>query len=214
MKRERAFDLAHLESDLEREEDRRQKSFNARIGNLLRDEAINDELCKKKCNDQLKSGLDMVKSDLEREEDRRQKSFNARIGNLLRDEAINDELCKKKCNDQLKSGLDMVKAHMAFGSIGVPPVIDSTDLVLFCRLDSQHDRCLRDCGFTVQFNMRDYVCKRHYQEMNLLLPCFAHAASMLKRQCGSERCGPYGGAENTILVSTMRRKPYTVMQSE
>uniref|UniRef100_A0A914S7P6 Uncharacterized protein n=1 Tax=Parascaris equorum TaxID=6256 RepID=A0A914S7P6_PAREQ len=61
MKRERAFDLAHLESDLEREEDRRQKLFNARIGNLLRDEAINDELCQKKCNDQLKSGLDMVK---------------------------------------------------------------------------------------------------------------------------------------------------------
>lgn len=57
------------------------------------------------------------------------------------------------------------QAHMAFGSIGVPPVIDSTDLALFCRLDSQHDRCLRDCGFTVQFNMRDYVCKRHYQEV-------------------------------------------------
>uniref|UniRef100_A0A914RX82 Secreted protein n=1 Tax=Parascaris equorum TaxID=6256 RepID=A0A914RX82_PAREQ len=35
--------------------------------------------------------------------------------------------------------------------------------------------------------------------MNLLLPCFAHAAWMLKRHCGSERCGPYGGPENTIL---------------
>ncbi|KHN79614.1 hypothetical protein Tcan_18662 [Toxocara canis] len=140
-----------------------------------------------------------LESELEREEDRKHRSLNARLGNSLRDEAINDELCQSKCNERLKSGLDMVKAHMAFGSIGVPPVSDSTDLALFCRLDTQHDRCLQDCGFTVQFNMRDYVCKRHYEEMNSLLRCFAYAAPTLKRQCGEERCGPYGDAENTIL---------------
>lgn len=52
---------------------------------------------------------------------------------------------------------------MGFASISVPPVVDEYDLLLYCRLDLQHDGCLRKCGFTVQFNMRDFVCKNNYK---------------------------------------------------
>lgn len=57
---------------------------------------------------------------------------------------------------------------MAFGSIGVPPLVDKTDLKLFCRLDNQHNRCLHDCGFAVQFNMHDFICKHYYSEVSII----------------------------------------------
>uniref|UniRef100_A0A183UGE7 Apple domain-containing protein n=1 Tax=Toxocara canis TaxID=6265 RepID=A0A183UGE7_TOXCA len=94
------------------------------------------------------------------------------MNSLLRCFAYAAPTLKRQCGEErcgpygdAKNTILARNAHMAFGSIGVPPVSDSTDLALFCRLDTQHDRCLRDCGFTVQFNMRDYVCKRHYEEV-------------------------------------------------
>jgi hypothetical protein len=72
-----------------------------------------------------------------------------------------EEGCRRKCNDELRMGMDMVKvgmirkiiilnelflfhfkAHSAFGSIGVPSVVEQLDLLLFCRLDAAHDQCL------------------------------------------------------------------------
>lgn len=58
---------------------------------------------------------------------------------------------------------------MAFDSIGIPQVVDKNDLKLFCRLDDQHNWCLHDCGFKVQFNMNEFICRHHYQEVNSLL---------------------------------------------
>lgn len=150
VKRERAFDLAYIESELE-----------------------------------------------EQDEEMRMRGQRKRLPQW--DEAINDERCQARCNEKLRSGLDMVKAHLAFGSIGVPPVIDETDLMLFCRLDVQHDQCLYQCGFTVQFNMRDFVCKKHYGEMAILLPCYSFAAPTLRKECGASRCGPYSELEATLL---------------
>ena len=77
-----------------------------------------------------------------------------------------DTKCQEKCNNELKTGLDMVKAHTAFGSVGVPSVVDELDLQMFCKLDTVHDRCLRECGFEIQFNMRDYVCRDRYREVS------------------------------------------------
>uniref|UniRef100_A0AC35G3M0 Uncharacterized protein n=1 Tax=Panagrolaimus sp. PS1159 TaxID=55785 RepID=A0AC35G3M0_9BILA len=92
----------------------------------------------------------------------------------------------------------MVKAHTAFGSIGVPSVTEEIDLQMFCRLDTAHDRCLRDCGFEIQFNMRDYVCRDRYWEMIANLPCYNQASHQLKRHCGGTRCGPYKELEVTL----------------
>ncbi|VDK19450.1 unnamed protein product [Anisakis simplex] len=124
----------------------------------------------------------------------------------FKDDALDDEKCHQKCNERLKSSLDMVKVHQGFGSIGVPPVVDATDLMLFCRYDSEHDKCLRECGFTVQFNMRDFVCKQHYAEMESLLSCYTKAAPALQRQCGAQRCGPYDGLTQTdkSLIGSLR----------
>uniref|UniRef100_A0AC35F086 Uncharacterized protein n=1 Tax=Panagrolaimus sp. PS1159 TaxID=55785 RepID=A0AC35F086_9BILA len=83
----------------------------------------------------------------------------------LQKPVTDDTKCQERCNENLKSGLDMVKAHTAFGSIGVPSVTEEIDLQMFCRLDTAHDRCLRDCGFEIQFNMRDYVCRDRYWEV-------------------------------------------------
>ncbi|KAH7713469.1 Protein M05D6.9 [Aphelenchoides avenae] len=112
--------------------------------------------------------------------------------------ATSEDKCQAHCNDELRSGLDMVKAHTSFGSIGVPSVIDKFDLHLFCRLDTEHDRCLRSCGFEIQFNMRDYICRDRYKEMVSNLWCYARAAPVLKRQCGATRCGPYAELETTL----------------
>uniref|UniRef100_A0A914HJQ1 Uncharacterized protein n=1 Tax=Globodera rostochiensis TaxID=31243 RepID=A0A914HJQ1_GLORO len=55
--------------------------------------------------------------------------------------------CRQQCDEQLRMGLDMVKAHSAFGSIGVPSVLDVLDLQLFCRVDTDHDTCLLGLKF-------------------------------------------------------------------
>ncbi|KAI6242836.1 hypothetical protein M3Y99_00191800 [Aphelenchoides fujianensis] len=92
------------------------------------------------------------------EELRRKQRLNARSILGVEDDAA----CQEKCNEKLRIALDMVKAHTSFGSIGVPSVIDRDDLVLFCRFDAENDQCLRDCGYEIQFNMRDYVCKTRF----------------------------------------------------
>ncbi|KAI6172080.1 hypothetical protein M3Y98_00933600 [Aphelenchoides besseyi] len=112
--------------------------------------------------------------------------------------SIYDAVCQAQCNDKLRVALDMVKAHTAFGSIGVPSVIDSDDLTLFCRFDAENDQCLRNCGYEIQFNMRDYVCKTRFQEMVDNLSCYARAAPVLKRLCGENRCGPYEELKLTV----------------
>uniref|UniRef100_A0A0N5AZS4 DB domain-containing protein n=1 Tax=Syphacia muris TaxID=451379 RepID=A0A0N5AZS4_9BILA len=111
-----------------------------------------------------------------------------RLSNLSKD-GEDDEICKERCNDMLRKGLDMVKAHLGFASISVPPVVDEYDLLLYCRLDLQHDGCLRKCGFTVQFNMRDFVCKNNYKTMKAMLPCYRYASTRIMNECGAKRCG-------------------------
>uniref|UniRef100_A0A158Q6M3 DB domain-containing protein n=1 Tax=Dracunculus medinensis TaxID=318479 RepID=A0A158Q6M3_DRAME len=73
----------------------------------------------------------------------------------------NDNICQSKCKEKFRTGFDMIKVHLAFGTIGVPSVIDEIDLMLFCRLDMQHDNCLKDCGFSIKFNIRDFICYAH-----------------------------------------------------
>jgi hypothetical protein len=92
----------------------------------------------------------------------------------------------------------MFYAHTSFGSIGVPSVFDQNDLVLFCRFDAENDQCLRNCGYEIQFNMRNYVCKDRFDEMLKNLPCYARAAPILKRLCGDKRCGPYQELELSL----------------
>ncbi|VDO43006.1 unnamed protein product [Haemonchus placei] len=55
---------------------------------------------------------------------------------------------------------------MAFGSIDVPSVVDQRDLELFCLLDRQHSQCVDECGYTVQFNLREFVCKKRFKEVS------------------------------------------------
>ena len=113
--------------------------------------------------------------------------------------ADEEENCRQRCNMELRMGLDMVKAHSAFGSIGVPSVVDPQDLQLFCRLDAAHDQCLIGCGYQVQFNLRNCVCKEHRDELLSHLACYAGAAPQLLRQCGTSRCGPYAELELTMV---------------
>ncbi|KAI3421882.1 hypothetical protein GPALN_012425 [Globodera pallida] len=111
--------------------------------------------------------------------------------------------CRQQCDEQLRMGLDMVKAHSAFGSIGVPSVLDVLDLQLFCRVDTDHDTCLLGLKF-LQFNMRDFVCKRKRKELISHLGCYAHAAPQLRRQCGTARCGPYRELELSLIGVSQR----------
>uniref|UniRef100_A0A0N5B3Z1 SCP domain-containing protein n=1 Tax=Strongyloides papillosus TaxID=174720 RepID=A0A0N5B3Z1_STREA len=111
---------------------------------------------------------------------------------LQQDEALEDKYCQEKCNEDLRTGLDMVKAHSSFGSIGVPSVIDEDDLNLFCKIDGAHDECLKNCGFDIQFNMRDFVCIKKKSEMIYNLPCYVISSPDLRRNCGTHHCGPYG----------------------
>uniref|UniRef100_A0A8R1XMP7 Uncharacterized protein n=1 Tax=Onchocerca volvulus TaxID=6282 RepID=A0A8R1XMP7_ONCVO len=91
------------------------------------------------------------------------------------------ELCRLKCDENFLLGLDMVKVFD-----------DENDLKLFCRLNDQHDRCLRDCGFNGQkVNMHNYICKHHYQKLAYLLPCYKYAVPVLRRECRTKRCGPH-----------------------
>uniref|UniRef100_A0AAF5PXM1 Uncharacterized protein n=1 Tax=Wuchereria bancrofti TaxID=6293 RepID=A0AAF5PXM1_WUCBA len=145
--------------------------------------------------------LAQIESDLAEQEDQRIRWESFRTVNS---EALKDKMCQDKCNDNLRLGLDMVKAHMAFGSISFPSLIDENDLKLFCRLDDQHSWCLRDCGFIVQFNMNDFICKHHYKEMTYLLPCYRQAVPTLKLECGVKRCGPYTNTDNTLTGRALR----------
>lgn len=76
LKRERAFDLLKIETALEDYDEEMQVHGNQRSlskykfrtkaicldgQSLRRDDALNDEKCQKKCNEELKRGLDMVK---------------------------------------------------------------------------------------------------------------------------------------------------------
>ncbi|CEF70851.1 Hypothetical protein SRAE_X000018100 [Strongyloides ratti] len=117
---------------------------------------------------------------------------------LQQDEAIEDKKCQEKCNEDLRTGLDMVKAHSSFGSIGVPSVLDEDDLNMFCKIDGRHDECLRNCGFDIQFNMRDFVCVKKRDEMIYNLPCYVISSSELKRNCGQLHCGPYSELSVTL----------------
>ncbi|KAK6104292.1 hypothetical protein QQG55_15710 [Brugia pahangi] len=139
--------------------------------------------------------LAQIESDLAEQEEQR---IRWELFRTVNSEALKDKICQNKCNDNLRLGLDMVKAHMAFGSSSFPPLVDENDLKLFCRLDDQHSLCLRNCGFIIQFNMNDFICKHHYKEMTYLLPCYRHAVPALKLECGAKRCGPYIDTANTI----------------
>ncbi|MFH4974806.1 hypothetical protein AB6A40_001515 [Gnathostoma spinigerum] len=122
----------------------------------------------------------------------------------VNDFPVADEDCEGICNQRLRTGLDMVKAHLAFGSIGVPPIKDKTDFNLFCKLDADHDNCLRSCGFSIKFNMRNFVCKQHVTEMTLLLPCYGKASHDLLRRCGVNECGPYNSLEASFAGYAQR----------
>ncbi|KAL6734432.1 hypothetical protein Aduo_004974 [Ancylostoma duodenale] len=116
---------------------------------------------------------------------------------LRRDEVVSDARCLERCNNRLNVGMDMVNAHMSFGSIDVPSVVEQHDLELFCLLDRQHSQCVDECGYAVQFNLREYVCKRRFNEMLEHLPCYARAAPVLSRHC-RPRCGEYTPLQHTL----------------
>ncbi|VBB31063.1 unnamed protein product [Acanthocheilonema viteae] len=140
--------------------------------------------------------LAQIESNMAQEEEQR---IRAELLKMIDPIELRDRICQDKCNEDLLLGLEMVKMHMAFGSISMPPIIDENDLKLFCRLDDQHSWCMHDCGFTVQFNMNDFICKDHYREMIYLLPCYRHVIPILKRECGAKKCGPYINIDNTVI---------------
>uniref|UniRef100_A0A0N4Z7X1 Uncharacterized protein n=1 Tax=Parastrongyloides trichosuri TaxID=131310 RepID=A0A0N4Z7X1_PARTI len=147
---------------------------------------------------------------MEKFEDRERIARARKIGiDLQQDDALEDKKCQEKCNEKLRSGLDMVKAHSSFGSIGVPSVMDEEDLDLFCKFDGAHDQCLKNCGFDIQFNMRDYVCVKKRHEMVYNLPCYVISSSNLKRNCGPHHCGPYG--ELTISIPGFSQRCRTLL---
>lgn len=148
-------------------------------------------------------------------------------GSRRRDEVVNDGKCLQRCNNQLNIGMDMVnvrllrllhtfstsnlQAHMAFGSIDVPSVVEKRDLELFCMLDYQHSQCIDECGYSVQFNLREYVCRNRFTEVcpsgqclheamtRLLLQLFMSppdvATSSMLRQVGSR---PHSSLPTTV----------------
>ncbi|VDM58344.1 unnamed protein product [Angiostrongylus costaricensis] len=83
-------------------------------------------------------------------------------GWLGRDEVVRDIKCLNRCNHRLDMGMDMM--HKSFGSIGVPSVMERNDLKRFCLLDQEHTQCVEECGYIVRFNLREYVCKRRFEE--------------------------------------------------
>ncbi|KAK6048697.1 hypothetical protein COOONC_13798 [Cooperia oncophora] len=111
-----------------------------------------------------------------------------------RDEVMSDTQCLERCNRRLNVGMDM--AHMSFGSIDVPSVVERRDLELFCLLDRQHSRCVDDCGYTVQFNLKGIRMASH-------LACYARAAPVLSRHC-RPRCGEYTPLQHTPLGYAQR----------
>ncbi|GMT15987.1 hypothetical protein PFISCL1PPCAC_7284, partial [Pristionchus fissidentatus] len=117
-------------------------------------------------------------------------------GSRRRDFVVNDAKCLARCNKELTIGMDMVDAHSAFGSIDVPSVMSSKDLELFCALDGVHSQCIDDCGYSVQFNLREYICRRKRQEMIEFIPCYRTTAPFLARYC-RPRCGAYHPLEHS-----------------
>ncbi|CAD6192229.1 unnamed protein product [Caenorhabditis auriculariae] len=128
--------------------------------------------------------------DYETESGERQLGKNDVSGSRKRDDVVSDVKCLQRCNNRLNIGMDMVNAHMAFGSIDVPSVVDRRDLELFCLLDYQHSQCIDECGYSVQFNLREYVCRNRFPEMLKHLPCYARSSGSLIRHC-RPRCGGY-----------------------
>ncbi|KAK5974739.1 hypothetical protein GCK32_009077, partial [Trichostrongylus colubriformis] len=122
---------------------------------------------------------------------------------LRRDEVLSDSQCLERCNKRLNVGMDMVNAHMSFGSIDVPSVVEKRDLELFCLLDRQHSQCVDECGYTVQFNLREFVCKKRFDEMASHLACYSRAAPVLSRHC-RPRCGDYTPLQHTPLGYAQR----------
>ncbi|GMS85034.1 hypothetical protein PENTCL1PPCAC_7209 [Pristionchus entomophagus] len=117
-------------------------------------------------------------------------------GSRRRDFVVNDAKCLARCNKELTTGMDMVDAHTAFGSIDVPSVMSAKDLELFCSLDAAHSQCIDDCGYSVQFNLREYICRRKRQEMTEFIPCYRATAPFLTRYC-RPRCGAYHALEHS-----------------
>lgn len=120
-----------------------------------------------------------------------------------RDDVVNDEKCLQRCNDKLNIGMDMVNAHMAFGAIDVPSVVDKRDLELFCILDYQHSKCIDECGYSVQFNLREFVCRQRFNEMTTHMKCYSKAAPALIRHC-RPRCGGYKPLVHTMAGYSQR----------
>ncbi|VDO34042.1 unnamed protein product [Onchocerca flexuosa] len=115
--------------------------------------------------------LAQIESKLGKEEEIWWQRFQMADSNKVR-----KERCRLKCDKNFLLGLDMVK------------VFDN-DLKLFCRMNDQHDWCLRSCGFSGQkVNMYTYICKYRYEELAYLLPCYKSAVPTLRRQCGTNRC--------------------------
>ncbi|KAK6735144.1 hypothetical protein RB195_018373 [Necator americanus] len=86
---------------------------------------------------------------------------------------------------------------MSFGSIDLPSVVEQRDLELFCLLDRQHTQCVDECGYAVQFNLREYVCRSKFDEMLTHMPCYVQAAPALLRHC-RPRCGTYTSLQHTL----------------
>ncbi|KAJ1370031.1 hypothetical protein KIN20_031662 [Parelaphostrongylus tenuis] len=122
---------------------------------------------------------------------------------LRRDDIVNDIKCLNRCNYRLDMGMDMVNMHRSFGSIDVPSVIERNDLKRFCRLDEEHTQCVEECGYVVEFNLREYVCKKRFDEMLSHLACYARAAPVLSRRCRA-RCGGYSPLHHSFLGYALR----------
>uniref|UniRef100_A0A1I7W7F9 Apple domain-containing protein n=1 Tax=Heterorhabditis bacteriophora TaxID=37862 RepID=A0A1I7W7F9_HETBA len=75
-------------------------------------------------------------------------------GSRRRDDVVSDTKCLQRCNNRLNIGMDMVNHR---------------DLNLFCLLDRQHSQCIDECGYSVQFNLREYVCRHRFGEVEIML---------------------------------------------
>ncbi|CAJ0581729.1 unnamed protein product, partial [Mesorhabditis spiculigera] len=134
-------------------------------------------------------GLAYLQREFEDEEDYHDSSGRSAMldGNIRRDEVLSDARCLERCNNQLNFGMDMV-------NVGV---VGAQDLDLFCRLDRQHSRCVDECGYSVQFNLREYICRQRIGEMKKHLACYAATAPLLTRHC-RPRCGGYSSLKHTL----------------
>ncbi|CAI4221078.1 unnamed protein product [Auanema sp. JU1783] len=142
--------------------------------------------------------LARLQKEYEDEEEEGKDSSKKRVDkSFRRDDVMSDSKCLEKCNNRLNIGMDMVNAHMAFGSIDVPSVVAPRDLDLFCHLDKQHSQCIDECGYSVQFNLREYVCRHRFNEMLDHQSCYSKAAPILIRHC-RPRCGNYTPLKTSV----------------